>query len=458
MSTKEKLATAGSTQTTGRGQHAAGSAPHGAPGQSTFKTLLGIGAGNAVEWFDWAIYATFASFISGQLFSKADPTSAFLATMAIFAVGFVARPFGGAFFGLIGDKVGRKSAMSMAVGLASVGSLIIALTPTYSSIGAGASLILLVARLLQGLAHGGEMPSAQTYLAEVAPAPKRGFYATLMYFSGTAGIVAGTLLGAILTVTLSKEQMGAFGWRIPFAIGALMGLYTLIMRSRLKETEQFKEQQSAKAAAGAVKGPSVISQIMANWRQALQVIGLTVGLTVVYYIWSVSTPAYAIANLQMDPATALWTGVAANLVFMAVLPVWGKLSDRIGRRPVLLISAIGAAVMQFPMSSLVRGEAWQLFIAMSVMLVFIAASASIVPAVYAELFPTAIRTIGVAIPYAIAVAAFGGTAAFLQAGFNAWFGHSTGGTVFAVYSIVLLLISALTVYKMPESVGKDLRG
>ena len=457
MSIKEPLAPAGSPQATVRPQHAAAPSPHGTPGQSTFKTLLGIGAGNAVEWFDWAIYATFASFIAGQLFSKADPTSAFLATMAIFAVGFVARPFGGAFFGLIGDKVGRKAAMTMAVGLASVGSLIIAITPTYGSIGAGASLILLVARLLQGLAHGGEMPSAQTYLAEVAPAPKRGFYSTLMYFSGTAGIVAGTLLGAILTVTLSKEQMGAFGWRIPFAVGALMGLYTLVMRSRLKETEQFEEQKSAKAAA-ANKGPSVISQILANWRQALQVIGLTVGLTVVYYIWSVSTPAYAIANMKMDPATALWTGVAANLVFMAVLPFWGKLSDRIGRRPVLLISALGAAVMQFPMSSLVRGEAWQLFIAMSVMLVFIAASASIVPAVYAELFPTAIRTIGVAIPYAICVAAFGGTAAFLQAGFNAWFGHSVGGTVFAVYAIVLLLITAVTVYKLPESVGKDLRG
>lgn len=457
MSIKEQLAPAGSPQPTVRPRPAAAPSAHGTPGQSTFKTLLGIGAGNAVEWFDWAIYATFASFISGQLFSKADPTSAFLATMAIFAVGFVARPFGGAFFGLIGDKVGRKAAMTMAVGLASVGSLIIAVTPTYGSIGAGASLILLVARLLQGLAHGGEMPSAQTYLAEVAPAPKRGFYSTLMYFSGTAGIVAGTLLGAILTVTLSKEQMGAFGWRIPFAVGALMGLYTLIMRSRLKETEQFEEQKSAKAELG-TRGPSVISQILANWRQALQVIGLTVGLTVIYYIWSVSTPAYAIANLKMDPATALWTGVAANLVFMAVLPFWGKLSDRIGRRPVLLISALGAALMQFPMSSLVRGEAWQLFIAMSVMLIFIAASASIVPAVYAELFPTAIRTIGVAIPYAICVAAFGGTAAFLQAGFNAWFGHSVGGTVFAIYAIVLLLITAVTVYKLPESVGKDLRG
>lgn len=430
--------------------------PHGGPPQSKVKTLMGIGAGNAVEWFDWAIYATFASFISGQLFSKADATSAFLATMAIFAVGFVARPFGGLFFGLIGDKVGRKAAMTFAVALASVGSLIIAVTPTYESIGAAASLILLVARLLQGLAHGGEMPSAQTYLAEMAPAPKRGLYSTLIYFSGTAGIVAGTLLGAILTMTLSKEQMAGFGWRIPFAIGALLGLYTLIMRSRLKETKQFEEQKAVKAAQGK-SGPSVFSQIIANWRQALQVIGLTVGLTVVYYIWSISTPAYAISTLKMDPAAALWTGVAANIVFMIALPFWGRLSDRIGRRPVLIISCVGAAALQIPMASFVRGEAWQLFISMSVMLVFIAASASIVPAVYAELFPTAIRTVGVAIPYAICVAAFGGTAAFLQAGFAAWFG-SAGAMAFSIYAIILLLISALTAYKLPESAGKDLDG
>ncbi|RKW71549.1 MFS transporter [Galactobacter caseinivorans] len=419
------------------------------------KTLLGIGAGNAVEWFDWAIYATFASFISTQLFSKADPTSAFLATTAIFAVGFVARPFGATVFGLIGDKVGRKAAMTMAVGLGSIGSLIIAITPTYASIGAGASVILLVARLLQGLAHGGELPSAQTYLAEVAPAPKRGLYSTLIYFSGTTGIVFGTLLGAVLTVVLTPEQMASFGWRIPFAIGALLGLYTLVMRSRLKETDQFQEQKSAKATA-VIKGPSAISQILANWRQALQVVGLTVGLTVVYYVWSVSTPAYAISTLKMDPATALWTGVAANLVFMAVLPLWGKLSDRIGRRPVLLIASVGAAVLQFPMSALLHGEAWQLFVSMSVMLIFIAASCAIVPAVYSELFPTSIRTIGSAVPYAIAVAAFGGTAAFLQAGFSAWFGPVSGPHAFSIYIMVLLLISALTVIKLPETRGKVL--
>lgn len=418
------------------------------------KSLVGIGAGNAVEWFDWAIYATFATYIAGNLFSKQDPVSAFLATMAIFAVGFVARPVGGILFGIIGDKIGRKTSMTLAVGLAAFGSLIIAVTPSFDSVGAFASVMLLTARLIQGLAHGGELPSAQTYLAEMAPSRSRGLYSTLIYFSGTAGIVFGTLLGAIFTVVLTDEQMSSFGWRIPFALGAVFGLYTLIMRARLKETAQFEELKKNSDAAGRPK-TSLIADFMANRVKALQVIGLTVGLTVVYYIWSVATPAHAIATLGMEPSQALWVGVAANLIFMAALPFWGKLSDRIGRRPVLLISLIGAAVMQFPMSFIVHGEWWQLFIAMTVMLLFISASSAIMPAVYAELFPTSVRTIGVAAPYALCVALFGGTAAYLQAAFDAWFGPS-GTTIFSVYAIVLLVISAITTWTITETRGKDL--
>lgn len=416
------------------------------------KTLLGIGAGNAVEWYDWTIYATFASFISTQLFSTEDPTSAFLSTLAIFAVGFVARPFGGFLFGYMGDKLGRKAAMTSAVALASIGSLLIAVIPTYDAIGWLASALLVVGRILQGLAHGGELPSAQTYLSEIAPAPKRGLFASLIYFSGTAGIVLGTLLGAILAGMLDGTQMAEWGWRIPFAVGALFGLYSLVMRARLKESKQFTDTKALEIAG---KREPMMPQIWRSRKQALQVIGLTVGLTVVYYIWSVSTPAYAITALKMDATTALWTGVAANLCFMAFFPFWGKLSDRIGRRPVLIIGALGSVVLQLPMSSILHGEWWQLFIAMVSMLFFIAASAAIVPAVYAELFPTSIRTIGVAIPYAFVVAAFGGTAAFLQAGFNEWF-EGSGSFVFSCYAILLLLISAFTAYKIPETRGKVL--
>jgi MFS transporter, MHS family, alpha-ketoglutarate permease len=241
--------------------------------KSHLRTLIGTGIGNAVEWYDWAIYATFAPFIAGALFSNADPTSAVLSTLAIFAVGFVARPFGGFVFGWIGDRIGRKTSMTFAVGLAALGSLLIGIAPTFASVGAFASVMLLVARLIQGLAHGGELPSSQTYLSEMAPKEKRGFWATLIYTSGTAGILAGTLLGAILTGVLSKADMNAWGWRIPFLIGGALGIYALVMRARMKETEAFVAETPNE------KHEPMWPQILRHRKQALQVIGLTVGLT-----------------------------------------------------------------------------------------------------------------------------------------------------------------------------------
>lgn len=411
-----------------------------------WRTLLGTGIGNAVEWYDWAVYATFTPFLAGALFNPKDPTSAVLSTLAIFAVGFVARPFGGFVFGWIGDRIGRKSSMTLAVGLASVGSLLIAVAPSYGSVGAFASLTLLVARLLQGLAHGGELPSSQTYLSEMAPKEKRGFWSTLIYTSGTCGILFGTLLGAIMTVAIPKADMQAWGWRVPFAIGAILGLYALFMRSRLHESEVFTGED-AKA-----KRAPIWPQIVRYRKQALQVIGLTVGLTVIYYIWGVVAPSYAATSLGMDRGAALWAGVIGNVVFIAALPFWGKLSDRIGRKKVLWTGAIGAAVMHFPMTWLLKNQPWELAVSMSVMLIFIAACASIVPAVYAELFPTSIRTVGVGVPYSICVAVFGGTAPYLQT----WLGSIKMENMFNVYAVVLLLISAVFIFTIPETRGKDL--
>ncbi len=302
---------------------------------ATRKTIIGTGIGNAVEWYDWAIYATFTPFIASQLFSKADPASAVLSTLAIFAVGFVARPFGGFLFGWIGDRIGRKASMTLAVGLASLGSLMIGIAPTFAAVGAWASLMLLVARLVQGLAHGGELPSSQTYLSEMAPREHRGFWATLIYTSGTVGILFGTLLGAVLNMALSTEVMNAWGWRIPFLIGAAMGLYALIMRSKLHETDVFEGESATEKRA------PIWPQIVRHRKQALQVIGLTVGLTVIYYIWGVVAPSYATTALKIDRGEALWAGVIGNIVFIAALPFWGKLSDRIGRKKVLWAGAIG---------------------------------------------------------------------------------------------------------------------
>lgn len=416
-------------------------------GQSTARTLVGTGVGNALEWFDWTIYAIFATFFAGQFFDGSNPVSAVLSTLAVFAVGFLARPFGGFVFGWIADRRGRRAAMTLSVGAAAVGSLVIGLAPTYGQIGVGASMILLLARLVQGLAHGGELPSAQTYLSEVAPSERRGLWASFIYVSGTIGISVGTLLGAVLTTALAETDMAAWGWRIPFVLGGLLGFYALVMRRRLVETEAFEDDVADHDAT--VQQPAMWASIVRHRKQALQVIGMTVGLTIVYYAWAISAPQFAITR-GVDKAGALWAGLAANLVFIAVLPLWGALSDRIGRKAVLLMCIAAQACALFPLTAMVGEGAVQLAITMSLALVLIAGPAAILPAVLAEMFPTHIRTVGVGIPYSVAVAVFGGTAPYLQT----WFAENVSSMAFNAYVVAMLLVSLGVVLTIPETRGR----
>lgn len=420
-------------------------APHG---QSRGKTIFGTGVGNALEWFDWGIFAIFSPFFATQFFNPDDPVSAFLSTLIVFAVGFAARPFGGFLFGWISDVRGRKFAMAATVGAAAAGSILIAVAPTYGQVGVFASVILVLARLVQGLAHGGELPSAQTYVSEFADNHNRGLWASLIYVSGTLGNVLGVIVGVVLTGMLTKPEMQSYGWRIPFVIGGLFGLYALVMRSRMHETEHFETEVEPAEASG----PSMFAEIWTHRAAALKVIGLTVGLTVAFYTWAIAAPAHAIATLGIDAQHALWAGVIANLFFIAILPLWGALSDRIGRKPVFMASAVGMAVVSFPLNAYLQDSAVQLAVSMIVALVFVAAAAAILPAVFAELFPTRIRTIGVGIPYSIAVALFGGTAPYLQA----WMGEEIGPNAFVTYSVVLLIVSAVAVLTLKETKGKDL--
>jgi len=412
------------------------------------RTLIGTGIGNALEWYDWNVYAAFTVFLAAQLFDNSDPASAVLSTLAIFAVGFVARPFGGFLFGWIADRKGRKFSLMLAVSLASAGSLLIALTPTFGTVGVLSSVMLVVARLIQGLAHGGELPSAQTYLSEMAPRKKRGLWSSWIYISGTCGVLLGLLLAAVLNATLSADLMASFGWRIPFFVGALLGLYALYMRSGMEESEVFETAVGERPAR-----EPIWPQMFRHRRAALQVVGLTLGITVAYYTWAVSAPIYATTTLGIDRGQALWAGVIGSLTFMVALPLWGALSDRIGRKPVLLVGTLGTALLYLPMSYLVKDSMWQLAIAICVMLICLAAFLSIGPAVYAELFPTSVRTTGVGVPYSICIALFGGTAPYLQTWMGATFPDASP---FPFYAVALLVISGLTVLKLPETKARDL--
>ncbi|MEV0083010.1 MFS transporter [Saccharopolyspora sp. NPDC050642] len=405
-----------------------------------WRTIVSTGAGNALEWFDWNAYAVFTPFFAAQFFPAHDSTSAVLSSLAIFAVGFLMRPLGGLLFGWFGDRIGRRSAMVGSIALASGGSLLIGIAPTYESIGIGAALLLVVARLCQGLGHGGEMPAVQTYIAEMAPRGRRGIWSSLVYTSGTCGILASSALAAALAGVLPPGAMSAWGWRVPFLLGGVVGLYTLVMRLRLAETQVFDRQR-------ATDRPPLWRSFWEQRTACLRVIGLTVGGTVVFYTWVVSAPAQAISVHHLDPSAALWVGALANAVFILVLPLFGALSDRIGRRPVLLMSFVGSAMVIYPLSWLIQDQIWQFAVAMIIALLVIAPGPAIMPTVYAELFPTRMRTAGAGFPYAIATAAFGGSAPYLQT----WLASSGRGDVFLGYAVILLLISAVVAYRMPET-------
>ncbi|MDV7083682.1 MFS transporter [Rhodococcus sp. IEGM 248] len=410
------------------------------------RAIVGVGTGNGIEYFDWTVYATFAAFFAPQFFHTGSAVSDLLASFGVFAVGFVARPFGGLLFGWLSDRRGRKLSMTLAVGLAAVGSLVIGLTPTHQTIGVAAAVVLVVARLAQGVAHGGELPSAQTYIVEFAPTARRGLWSSLIYISNTTGVVVGTLLGALLTTTLSSEQMADWGWRVPFLLGGVLGLFVLWMRSRMKETEVYEESGDETAKQ------SMWQLFLAHRRQVFQILFFTVGGTVVYYVWAVSAPAYAIAVRGIDPSGALWAGVGANLVLIASLPFWGALSDRIGRKPVLYIGNIGIAALLFPLNAMIGHSAVTLFFAMAIALFVMGAILSVMPAMMAELFPTGLRAAGVGVPYSIGVAAFGGTAAYVQT----YFADRGTPELFEWYALALVAVSIAALFTIPETRGRDL--
>ena len=410
------------------------------------RAIVGVGTGNGIEYFDWTVYATFAAFFAPQFFHTGSAVSDLLASFGVFAVGFVARPFGGLLFGWLSDRRGRKLSMTLAVGLAAIGSLVIGLTPTHQTIGVAAAVILVVARLAQGVAHGGELPSAQTYIVEFAPTARRGLWSSLIYISNTTGVVVGTLLGALLTTTLSSEQMADWGWRVPFLLGGVLGLFVLWMRSRMSETEVYEESGDDTAKQ------SMWQLFVAHRRQVCQILFFTVGGTVVYYVWAVSAPAYAITVRGIDPSGALWAGVGANLVLIASLPFWGAVSDRIGRKPVLYIGNLGIAALLFPLNAMIGHSALTLFFAMAIALFVMGALLAVMPAMMAELFPTGLRAAGVGVPYSIGVAAFGGTAAYVQT----FFADRGSPELFEWYALALVAVSTVALVTIPETRGRDL--
>lgn len=409
------------------------------------RKIFGALVGSAVEVFDWAIYTTFAAFFAVAFFgADGGDTRAFINSLIVFAVGFIARPIGSLIFGAISDKRGRRISLFLTSLTALIGTVLIAIAPTHEQIGVGAVIILVTARVIQGLAHGGEQPAAGAYVSERSTPENRGAMSSLIYVSILTGGLFATLLGALLTGSINEADMHAWGWRIPFLVGGIGSLIALFMVWRLEETEVFVQEERTERA-------NIGREMLRSWRPALLIIGLTLGITIAFQNWA-AMAGFHISVLKANPSHAMWAAVGANLLAIIALPLWGALSDRIGRKPVLAIGFIGLIVSTYPLMQFLDGSWQHQLIAMGLSMVLLAAPLSILPALMAELVPTTIRTIGVGFSYALATAIFGGTVPALQA----WIGSTWTPQHFGVYVTITVAVSLIVTFFVPETRGKDL--
>ena len=382
---------------------------------SRLRAILVGSAGNLVEWFDFYCYAAFSLYFANAFFPAQDATAQMMSTAGIFALGFFIRPIGGVLFGYVGDRFGRRMALMSSVLLMCFGSLLIAAAPTYAMIGVWSPVLLLVARMIQGLSLGGEYGASATYLSEMADSKHRGFYASFQYVT----LIGGQLLALLLLLVLqhyflSAEQLREWGWRIPFIIGAILALFALRMRHDLPETKSFEAARHKKSKMGG------LSQLAKYPREVFLVIGLTMGGTLAFYVYT--TYMQKFLRLSVGLTDAQTTAVsAASLIFaMCLQPLYGALSDRIGRRPLLIAFAALGTLLTVPILTAIRHAQgpWEAFFLIACAWMIVSGYTSINALVKAEMFPVEIRTTGVGVPYAFAVSVFGGTSEYIALWFK----------------------------------------
>jgi MFS transporter, MHS family, alpha-ketoglutarate permease len=408
------------------------------------RAILVGSIGNLVEWYDFYCYAAFSLYFAASFFPSQDPTAQMMSTAGIFALGFFVRPIGGVLFGSIGDRLGRRTALMASVLLMCLGSLIIACAPTYAMIGVYAPILLLLARLLQGLSLGGEYGASATYLSEMATSKHRGFYASFQYVSLIGGQLTALLVLLILqNFFLSASDLKQWGWRIPFFIGAGLALVALLMRRDLPETQAFEKAKKRSPALGGLK-------MLAQYpREVMIVIGLTMGGTLAFYVYT--TYMQKFLKLSVGLTDAQTTAVSAGSLIFAMLlqPIYGAISDRIGRRPLLLWFAVLGTLFTVPLLTAIRHAKgpWEAFGLIACAWLIISGYTAINAVVKAELFPAAIRATGVGVPYAVAVSLFGGTAEYVAL----WFKQAGNESGFYWYSTAIIGCSLLVYAGMRDT-------
>lgn len=410
--------------------------------KNQFRSVFGGSIGNLIEWYDWYAYSVFALYFAGSFFPDENETAQLLNTAGIFAIGFLMRPIGGWLMGSYADRKGRKAGLTLSVLMMSLGSLMIAFVPTYASIGMLAPVILVLARMLQGLSIGGEYGSAATYLSEIAPPGRRGLYSSFQYVSTTMGQLAALIILLILQKgLLSEGQLTAWGWRIPFVIGALLAVSALFLRRNLSETDQFTSQSAPEEARGTITE-------LGNYRkETFLVIGFTLGLTIAYYTFTTYIQKFLVNTAGFSKEDSTFITLVTLVVFMLSQPVFGWLGDKYGRKPMMVIFGIAGTISFFPLMKRLEEAAsvQEAIVFITLALLILTISTSISAIVKAELFPANVRSLGVSFPYALTVALFGGTAEYIAL----WFKNAGNADGFYYYLTGCMLITLLSSLFIP---------
>lgn len=414
------------------------------------KAILIGSIGNLIEWYDVYAYSAFALYFAPSFFPAADPVAQQLSAAIVFAAAFIVRPLGGILFGWCADRYGRRKSLMFSVMLMCFGSLLIAVSPTYQQIGVGATLILIIARLLQGLSQGGEYGASATYLAEMAHPSRRGFYSGVWYTTLIGGQLAAVLLLLILQkVFLSTEELKEWGWRIPFVIGAVLSLYALVMRKELHETEHYQQARKENPTQ------SLLKSLIQHRRELFLVVGLTIGGTSAFYTYTTYMQKFLKLSVGLDEVQVTMIVVGYLVLALIMQPLYGALSDKVGRKPLLIWFGVMGTLCTYPLLTALSQTTnpWVAFGLISAAWLIVSGYTSITGIIKAELFPTSIRALGVGVPYALTVSIFGGTVdsvalGFKQAGHEQWFYWYATACIFISLLVYLGMRDTLTQSRM----------
>lgn len=414
------------------------------------KRQMAVGIGNFMEWFDFAIYGYFVAIIGSQFFPSGNPTAETLAALAVFAVGFLARPLGALILGPIGDRAGRKVVLVITVLGMGVTTALIGLTPSYAVIGVAAPIIIVILRWLQGMMVGGEWSTAATYLGESAPPKKRGLHTSLVTATAGAAFLVGTLLATLLNAVLSQDQLAAWGWRIPFVFSLIMAVVAVYIRQKLEDTPVFDELAKRRDENEVEKVPG---KVKAKAFMLTLAFSALFGVSLYYFITYANTHLSGVVG--MSRLDALLASGIALVVYVAANPVLGSLSDRIGRRPVTLASAAGLTILGFPIFLGMNTGSFAVVLGSLIVLgLLVAASAVMNVVLLVEVFPASIRSTGSALGYNVALALLAGPGPLIAAALIAATGNPTSP---AIYLVGVSLAALVVLWAMlPETKSTDI--